>query len=212
VLALVDVTINALVPSGVAVTACFAVADAALAQVTVYTPVPPLDTEDIFTPSTVVALVIKPHASGVRVESAKASGVIARVASVPVSASAVVASSTNPAADVVATLAASAAGVTALSVSVPVTHSASVASSTNPETVVLAAGVITNAVPPRFIAVASRVATVVVPVKVGAARSAFVAIAVAMALYSSSCAVPVMIFPLSPGGSASLAAKSVIFV
>ena len=50
------------------------------------------------------------------------------------------------------------------------------------------------------------------PVKVGEARSALVAIAVDMASNSVSNSAPLMILPLSPEGRLSLAAKSVVFV
>ena len=53
---------------------------------------------------------------------------------------------------------------------------------------------------------------VTVPVKVGPAKFALVAIAVAMLSNSVSNSVPLITFPASPEDKLSLASKSVVFV
>ena len=57
-----------------------------------------------------------------------------------------------------------------------------------------------------------RAAIVTVPVKVGPAKFALVAIAVAMLSNSVSNYVPLITFPASPEDKLSLASKSVVFV
>jgi len=67
--------------------------------------------------------------------------------------------------------------------------------------------------PPDIVAlVAVIVAKVAVPVKEGPAKSALVAIAVAILLNSVSISVPLTILPALPEGSESFDAKSVDFV
>ena len=56
------------------------------------------------------------------------------------------------------------------------------------------------------------VGAVGVPVKVGLLVSALLAIAVAIAVYSTSISVPLMILPGLPVGSASLAVKLVALI